>query len=63
MSGFSLFAQAPAAKATAWAGILPLLNLGKVKPIVERTFKLDAAGEALRHVIEDRPFGRVVLVP
>jgi NADPH:quinone reductase len=33
-----------------------------VKPIVERTYKLDAAPEALRHLVEDRPFGRVVLM-
>jgi NADPH2:quinone reductase len=63
MSGFSLFAQSPGVKATAWAGILSLLSSGSVKPIVERTFKLDSAAEALRHLIEDRPFGRVVMVP
>jgi NADPH:quinone reductase-like Zn-dependent oxidoreductase len=34
-----------------------------VKPIVERAYKLDEAAEALRHLIEDRPFGRVVLRP
>jgi NADPH:quinone reductase len=63
MSGFSLFAQAQAIKAAAWATILSLLTSGRVKPIVERTYKLDAAAEALRHLIEDRPFGRVVLIP
>ena len=63
MSGFSLFAQSPAVKGTAWATIRTLLSSGKVTPIVERTYKLDAAAEALRHLIEDRPFGRVVLVP
>jgi NADPH2:quinone reductase len=40
---------------------LPLLSSGKVKPILERAYKLDEAAEALRHLIEDRPFGRVVL--
>jgi NADPH:quinone reductase-like Zn-dependent oxidoreductase len=35
----------------------------KVEPIVERAYKLNEAAEALRHLIEDRPFGRVVLVP
>ena len=39
-----------------------LLTSGRVKPIVERTYELAAAAEALRHLIEDRPFGRVVLV-
>ena len=63
MSGFSLFAQSPAVKAAAWASILSLLTSRKVAPIVERAYKLDEAAEALRHLIEDRPFGRVVLVP
>ena len=61
MSGFSLFAQSHATKAAAWAAILPLLTSGRVKPLVERAYKLDEAAEALRHLIEDRPFGRVVL--
>jgi NADPH2:quinone reductase len=61
MSGFSLFAQSHAVRAAAWAAILPLLTSGKVKPVVERVYKLDAAAEALRHLVEDRPFGRVVL--
>jgi NADPH:quinone reductase len=34
---------------------------GSVKPIVERVYPLDEAGEALRHLIEDRQFGNVVL--
>ena len=63
MSGFLLFAQSHAVKAAAWATILSLLTSGRVKPIVERTYKLDNAAEALRHLIEDRPFGRVVLMP
>jgi NADPH:quinone reductase len=63
MSGFSLFAQLPVVKAAAWAGILSLLTSRKVAPIVERAYKLDEAAEALRHLIEDRPFGRVVLAP
>jgi len=52
---------ATAVKAAAWAAILPLLASGAVKPIVERTYKLEEAAEALRHLIEDRPFGRVVV--
>jgi NADPH2:quinone reductase len=43
------------------ADILPLIVSGSVKPIVERVYPFDAAGEALRHLIEDRPFGKVVL--
>lgn len=61
MAGFSLFAQSPASIATAWRDIIPLIVGGSVKPIVERVYPFDEAGEALRHLIEDRPFGKVVL--
>jgi NADPH2:quinone reductase len=61
MSGFSLFGQSHAIKAAGWAAILPLLASGRVRPVLERAYKLHEAGEALRHLIEDRPFGRVVL--
>ena len=59
MRGFSLFAQSHAIKAR--ITILSLLSSGRVKPVVERTYKLEDAAAALRHLIEDRPFGRVVL--
>jgi NADPH2:quinone reductase len=61
MEGFSLFAQSPNVVATAWQDILSLLASGSVKPIVERVYPLAEAGEALRHLIADRPFGKVVL--
>src|SRR6202790_1294751 len=61
MFGFSLFAQSPTAIADAWRVIIPLIVTGSVKPIVERVYPLGEAGEALRHLIEDRPFGKVVL--
>jgi NADPH:quinone reductase-like Zn-dependent oxidoreductase len=61
MTGFSLFAQSPLVVATAWRDILPLIVAGSVKPIVERVYPFGEAGEALRHLIVDRPFGKVVL--
>jgi NADPH2:quinone reductase len=61
MAGFSLFAQSPHAIVSAWRDILPLIVGGSVKPIVERVYPLARAGEALRHLIEDRPFGKVIL--
>ncbi|MFM0180692.1 zinc-binding alcohol dehydrogenase family protein [Paraburkholderia aspalathi] len=61
MAGFSLFAQSPATIAAAWQHIIPLVVSGSVKPIVERVYPLAEAGEALRHLIEDRPFGKVIL--
>lgn len=61
MAGFSLFAQSPAAIAAAWQHIIPFIVSGSVKPIVESIYPLSEAGEALRHLIEDRPFGKVIL--
>src|SRR6202163_3102883 len=62
MVGFSLFAQSPTAIATAWRDVIPLIVSGAVKPILERIYALPQAGAALRHLIEDRPFGKVVLM-
>jgi NADPH:quinone reductase len=61
MAGFSLFAQTPAAIAAAWREVIPRIVSGSVKPIVERVYPFGEAGEALRHLIEDRPFGKIVL--
>jgi NADPH2:quinone reductase len=61
MAGFSLFAQSPSTIEAAWRDILPLIAAGSVKPIVDRVYPLAQAGEALHHLIEDRPFGKVVL--
>jgi NADPH2:quinone reductase len=61
IKSFSLFAQPPAAWDTAWGTIVPLLESGGIKPIVAKTFPLEEAAEALRFLVEGRPFGRVVL--
>jgi NADPH2:quinone reductase len=61
MAGFSLFAQSSTAIVSSWRDIIPLIVSGSVKPIVERVFPFGEAGEALRHLTEDRPFGKVVL--
>jgi NADPH:quinone reductase-like Zn-dependent oxidoreductase len=61
MAGFSLFAQSSTAIVSAWRDIIPLIVSGSVKPIVERVYPLGEASEALRHLTEDRPFGKVVL--
>jgi NADPH:quinone reductase len=49
------------AGAPAWRGIIALVVGGSVNPIVERVYPLTEAREALRHLIEDRPFGKVIL--
>jgi NADPH:quinone reductase len=63
LSGFSLFAATSEQQAEAYEIILPLIARGDIGPAHERTFPLDQAPEAMRHLIEDRPYGKVTLVP
>jgi NADPH:quinone reductase-like Zn-dependent oxidoreductase len=56
-----LFSQSPDAWADFWTTVTGLLKAGKIKPIIARAFELSAAPAALRHLVEDRPFGRVIL--
>ena len=58
---FLLFSEPTSAWAEAWEAILPLLASGQVKPIVAKAYALDEASDALRHLVNDRPLGRVVL--
>ncbi|HEY2473154.1 MAG TPA: zinc-binding alcohol dehydrogenase family protein [Terracidiphilus sp.] len=58
---FSLFAQPQATIADAWSSIVSLLKSGVVKPTVAKTFPLAEAADALRYLVEGRPFGKVVL--
>ena len=59
--GLNMFAQQKVVVADAWNGIVSLLTSGAIKPIVAKTFPLADAAEALRYLIEGRPFGRVIL--
>ena len=61
IKSFILFAQPQAAWADAWNTIVSLLQSGAIKPIVAKTFPLTDAADALRYLVEGRPFGRVVL--
>jgi NADPH:quinone reductase len=61
IKSFSLFAQPHAAWVDAWDVIVPLLQSGAIRPIVAKTFPLAEAADALRYLVEGRPFGRVVL--
>jgi NADPH:quinone reductase len=57
----NMFRQPKATVADAWKAIVSQLQSGAIKPIVAKTFPLAEAAEALRYLVEDRPFGRVVL--
>jgi NADPH2:quinone reductase len=59
--GFLLFTEAIETRKAAWVVISDLLATGRVKPIVAKTFPLEKAADALQHLMEDRPLGRVVL--
>ena len=61
IKGFMLFAQPPKVWEEAWKTIVRLLQSGGITPIVAKTFPLAAASDALRYLVEDRPFGRVIL--
>jgi NADPH2:quinone reductase len=61
VSGFSLFAASAEEQAEAYAAVLPLIARGEITPAHDRSFPLEQAPEALRHLIEDRPFGKVTL--
>ena len=61
MKSFSLFSQPAEVWRAAWSVIFPLLQSGAVKPVVAKTFPLAEAADALRYLVEGRPFGRVVL--
>jgi len=59
--GLNMFVQPKAAITEAWNVIVSLLKSGAIKPIVAKSFPLADAAEALRYLIEGRPFGRVIL--
>jgi NADPH2:quinone reductase len=61
LHGFSLFAVGAAQANAAWSTIVELLVTGRISPVIDSIYPLEAVGEALRHVVEDRPIGKVVI--
>jgi NADPH:quinone reductase-like Zn-dependent oxidoreductase len=61
MAGFALVVRPGAVKRKAWEKVTALITGGAVAPVVALTYPLEQAAEALRHLHEDRPFGKVVL--
>jgi NADPH:quinone reductase len=57
----NMFRQPQATVREAWNATASLLQSGAIKPILARTFPLAEAADGLRYLVEDRPFGRVVL--
>jgi NADPH:quinone reductase len=61
IQSLNMFLQPKAAVTDAWKVIVSLLKSGAIRPIVARTVPLTEAADALRYLVEGRPFGRVVL--
>ncbi len=57
----NMFTQPKAVVTDAWNVIVFLLKSGAIKPIVAKRFPLTDAAEALRYLVDGRPFGRVIL--
>jgi NADPH:quinone reductase-like Zn-dependent oxidoreductase len=45
------------------AALRELLEAGKITPIIDSTYPLSEAREALRHMIDDEPQGKVIITP
>jgi NADPH2:quinone reductase len=61
IKSFSLFGQPQSLWNEAWTVIRALLDSGAIKPIVARTFPLAEAADALKYLVEKRPFGKIAL--
>ena len=61
LRGFTLRAFSPETLAAAQKTLLGYLSEGSIEPTFARVFPLSEAAEAVRHLIEGRPFGRVLM--
>jgi NADPH:quinone reductase-like Zn-dependent oxidoreductase len=59
--GFTFRIFAPETVQAAQKACLGFLAEGALQPTIARVFSLSEAPEAVRHLIEDRPFGRVLM--
>ncbi len=64
MTGFAaLIAQPAEAIAQAYRDLMPMVEKGAIRPVISEIFAFEKAAEAQRFLIEDRPFGKVMLSP
>ncbi|MGW1169361.1 quinone oxidoreductase family protein [Streptomyces sp. NPDC002550] len=59
--GYTFTTTPPDVAHAARVTLLDWLRAGRITPAIARVFPLEQAAEAQRHLIEDRPFGRVLL--
>jgi NADPH:quinone reductase-like Zn-dependent oxidoreductase len=61
--GFTFRQFAPETVAAGQKVLLGYLAEGALKPTIAKVFPLSEAAEAVRHLVEGRPFGRVLMRP
>lgn len=61
LQGFGVYTSTPEEWQEAWGAFTRLADEGKIKPLFDRSFPFEEAPEALRYIIEARPFGAVAL--
>jgi NADPH2:quinone reductase len=61
LHGFSLAAVTAEQSRVAWSAVTDLLVRGRIHPVIDSIYPLHAIGDALRHLAEDRPIGKVVI--
>jgi NADPH:quinone reductase-like Zn-dependent oxidoreductase len=59
--GFTFRGFAPETLASAQKTLIGYLSEGAIQPTIAKVFPLSDAAEAVRHLIEERPFGRVLM--
>lgn len=59
--GFTFRLFTPQTLAAANAALLDYLKEGSLQPTIGKVFPLSEAPEAVRHLVEDRPYGRVLM--
>ncbi|MFE0790345.1 zinc-binding alcohol dehydrogenase family protein [Streptomyces mutabilis] len=59
--GYTFAMTPPNVARAARVTLLNWLDAGRLNPVIARVFPLEQAVEAQRHLIEERPFGRVLL--
>jgi NADPH2:quinone reductase len=61
IQGFGVYTSTPEEWRDAWAAFSKLADEGKIKPLFDRSFTFEQAREAVRYIVESRPFGAVAL--
>jgi NADPH2:quinone reductase len=62
LEGFGVYSRTHAQWQQAYAHTAALMKEKKITPLLDRSYPIEEAPEALRHLVQDRPFGVVALM-